>query len=171
MRRAILIDAGGVLIPDYWPAAAAEWADRLGTSPPAFMDALFDGSDQQVLVGRVGEAAWWQVVAARLQIGPGRLAELRADLAARESWSTNNTSPASAPARRSAARYRPASGLACPTSQDRTTWSATSSTPAADMRAQVRPGVADDDDAGPAAGAGQAGQERRIPGSPAPDAG
>ncbi len=86
MPRAILIDAGGVLIPDYWPAAAADWAGRLGISAPAFLHAVFSGSDQGVLVGRVSEAAWWQVVAGRLQIGPARLAELQADLASRESW-------------------------------------------------------------------------------------
>jgi putative hydrolase of the HAD superfamily len=86
LPRAILIDAGGVLIPDYWPAAAADWAARLGTFPSSFMAALFGGSDDEVLVGRVGEDAWWQVVAGRLQIGADLLAELRADLAARSSW-------------------------------------------------------------------------------------
>jgi putative hydrolase of the HAD superfamily len=85
-RKAILIDIGGVLIPGYLPAAAAQWGDRLGISPRSFLDALFAGNDDQVLVGRVSEASWWGVVGDRLQAGPGVITELRRDLAARESW-------------------------------------------------------------------------------------
>ena len=84
--KAILIDIGGVLIPGYLPAAAAEWGDRLGISPQEFLAALFGGSDDQVLTGRVSEPQWWAVVAGRLRAGPGLMAELQQDLASREAW-------------------------------------------------------------------------------------
>ena len=68
--KAILIDIGGVLIPGYLPAAAADWGARLGISPREFLAALFGGSDEQVLTGRVSEPRWWAVVARRLRAGP-----------------------------------------------------------------------------------------------------
>jgi putative hydrolase of the HAD superfamily len=84
--KAILIDLGGVLVPGYLPAAAAEWGTRLGISPQAFLTALFGGSDDQVLTGRVSEPDWWAIAAARLRAGPDLLAEIQQDLAARETW-------------------------------------------------------------------------------------
>jgi putative hydrolase of the HAD superfamily len=86
VRKAVLIDLGGVLIPDYLPAAAAAWSTRLDLTQQAFLGALFGGSDDQVLTGQVSEPAWWDIVAARLRAGPGLLAELRQDLASREVW-------------------------------------------------------------------------------------
>lgn len=82
----MLIDLGGVLIPDYLSAAAAAWSTRLGLTQQAFLGALFGGSDDQVLTGQVTEPAWWHIVARRLGAGPGLLAELRQDLASREVW-------------------------------------------------------------------------------------
>ena len=87
-RKAILIDLGGVLVHGHLPAAAAEWGTRLGIPSQAFLAALFGGSDDQVLTGRVSEPDWWAIVAARLQAGPGVLAEIQQDLAARETWDT-----------------------------------------------------------------------------------
>ena len=85
-RKAVLIDLGGVLTGDYLPAAATAWGIRLGISQQAFLAALFSGSDDQVLTGRVSEPAWWDIVAARLHSDPGVMAELRQDLASREVW-------------------------------------------------------------------------------------
>jgi putative hydrolase of the HAD superfamily len=85
-RKAVLIDLGGVLVGDYLPSAAGVWAVRLGITRQAFLGALFRGSDDQVLTGRVSEDAWWDIVAGRLAASPGLLAELRRDLAARETW-------------------------------------------------------------------------------------
>lgn len=82
----MLIDLGGVLVPDYLPAAAAAWSIRLGITQRAFLGALFGGSDDQVLTGRVSEPAWWDIVAGRLGTGPDLLAELQQDLASREIW-------------------------------------------------------------------------------------
>ena len=50
------------------------------------MDALFGGNDDQVLIGRVDEDTWWQIVAKRLGVGPAAVDEIRRDLAAREVW-------------------------------------------------------------------------------------
>ncbi|CAM4242365.1 HAD family phosphatase [Nocardia ninae] len=85
-RPAILIDIGGVLVPDYLTAAAAEWSSRLGISPSAFLAALFGGSDDQVLIGRISEESWWRIVGDRLAVGPDLINTIRCDLASRETW-------------------------------------------------------------------------------------
>jgi putative hydrolase of the HAD superfamily len=90
-RKAILIDIGGVLVPGFLPDAAAAWGSRLGLTPGAVLSALFRDSDDQVLIGRVSEPAWWDVVAGRLGAGPELIAELRRDLAARERWDDSLT--------------------------------------------------------------------------------
>ena len=55
--QAILVGIGGVLAPSVRPAAATYWGSRLGMPPAAFLGALFGGSDDQVLTGRVSEPA------------------------------------------------------------------------------------------------------------------
>ncbi len=85
-RRAILIDVGGVLCSDGLPAVAAVWSARLGVSERLLLAAIFGGSDDTVLVGRVSESDWWRVVATRLGIGPASVAGLRADIAAAGTW-------------------------------------------------------------------------------------
>jgi putative hydrolase of the HAD superfamily len=87
-RRAILIDIGGVLVPDYLNAAAATWGGRLGIAPHAFITVLFAGNDDHILIGRTSEADWWRIVADRLRVGEDLLAEIRGDLAARRTWNT-----------------------------------------------------------------------------------
>jgi putative hydrolase of the HAD superfamily len=87
-RPAILIDIGGVLVPDYLTAAATAWGSRLGIAPHTFLAALFAGSDEHVLIGRASEAAWWTIVADRLRVGEDLVAEIRSDLAARHTWNT-----------------------------------------------------------------------------------
>jgi putative hydrolase of the HAD superfamily len=84
--KAILIDVGGVLLQDRLPAVAAAWSTRLGVSQRAFLDALFGGSDDQVLTGRVSEHRWWAVVAGRLHADRDLVAELRRDLASEPEW-------------------------------------------------------------------------------------
>jgi putative hydrolase of the HAD superfamily len=85
-RPAILIDIGGVLVPDYLTEAATAWGSRLGTAPHAFIAALFAGNDDQILIGRTSQAAWWRIVAARLRVDEDLLSEIRRDLAARQTW-------------------------------------------------------------------------------------
>jgi putative hydrolase of the HAD superfamily len=87
-RPALLIDIGGVLLPDHLTAAATAWGDRLGIAPHAFLAALFAGNDDQILIGRVTEAAWWRTIADRLHVDEKRAAAIRADLAARQTWNT-----------------------------------------------------------------------------------
>ncbi|MCU7725096.1 HAD-IA family hydrolase [Actinoplanes sp. KI2] len=87
-RPALLIDVGGVLMADCLTAAAAAWGDRLGIAPHAFLAALFAGNDDQILVGRVGEAAWWRTIADRLHLDERQAAAIRADLRARQTWNS-----------------------------------------------------------------------------------
>jgi len=51
---AVLVDAGGVLRSDGLPALGAAWSPRLGISERLLLDAIFGGSDDQVLIGRMG---------------------------------------------------------------------------------------------------------------------
>ncbi|ONI80421.1 hypothetical protein ALI22I_44720 [Saccharothrix sp. ALI-22-I] len=85
-RRAILIDIGGVLASDRLTAAAIEWGTRLGIPPQGFLNALFGGNDDHVLIGRTDEESWWDVIRDRLGIDPGLIDEIRGDLASRQTW-------------------------------------------------------------------------------------
>jgi putative hydrolase of the HAD superfamily len=82
----VLIDLGGVLIADHWADTASSWAERLGTSPAAFLAAVFGGNEETVLVGRSTEDEWWGTVRRRLDVSPSVLVALRADVDARERW-------------------------------------------------------------------------------------
>lgn len=84
--QAVLIDIGEVLASDRLPAIAAAWSTRLGLSQQAFLAALFGGSDDQVLTGRVSEPDWWAIVARRLHASPGVMTGLRRDVASVEQW-------------------------------------------------------------------------------------
>lgn len=85
--RAVLVDIGGVLLVDAVSEVAAAWAPRLDRSEESFLAAVFGGNDEQVLVGRVTEDQWWDVVGARLGIAPATLTELRRALASAGEWS------------------------------------------------------------------------------------
>ena len=78
-QKAILIDIGGVLVPDRLSAAAAHWSARLGISPQVFLGALFGGNDDQVLIGRTSEESWWNIVANRLGVEPDLIAAVVQD--------------------------------------------------------------------------------------------
>jgi putative hydrolase of the HAD superfamily len=84
--KGVLIDVGGVLVANLWSDAATAWGARLGISVEQFMTALFGGNDDQVLIGRVSEADWWEVVRLRLAVDRRLIDALRADLARRETW-------------------------------------------------------------------------------------
>ena len=86
VRPALLIDIGGVLAADHLRGAATDWANRLGIAPQAFVSALYAGNDDQILIGRTSEDAWWSIVADRLGVGPAMAAEIRRDLARRQGW-------------------------------------------------------------------------------------
>ncbi|MCC9310024.1 HAD family phosphatase [Kitasatospora sp. RB6PN24] len=85
-RPAVLIDIGGVLSPDHLAAVADDWAGRLGRTPAEVMAALYGGNDDQILIGRVSEDAWWGVVAERLRLGPAQSGALRADVTRGHAW-------------------------------------------------------------------------------------
>jgi putative hydrolase of the HAD superfamily len=83
---AVLVDIGGVLRSDGLPALAAAWSSRLGISECSFLDAIFGGSDEKALTGRMTEPAWWTVVGDRLGVSSDSLAELRRDTACAGTW-------------------------------------------------------------------------------------
>jgi putative hydrolase of the HAD superfamily len=72
--RGVLVDVGGVLVEDRLAAASAAWAQRLGMSQDALLRAVFGGSDDGILVGRVDELTWWKTVQRRLDIDDEELA-------------------------------------------------------------------------------------------------
>ena len=82
---AVLIDVGGVLLAND-AEAFTTWSARLGIAPASLLTAIFGGCDDQVLVGVVSEPDWWDVVGARLGVGPDLLAELRRALARAGHW-------------------------------------------------------------------------------------
>ncbi|MBO0837205.1 MAG: HAD family phosphatase [Actinobacteria bacterium] len=82
--RAVLWDLGGVLLQMDWAAAGRHWEAQLGLPTGDFLRAVFGGSDDTVLVGRVPEQTWWGVVRVRLRLSPAGLEELRADLCRRQ---------------------------------------------------------------------------------------
>ncbi|MFK4070614.1 HAD family hydrolase [Streptomyces sp. NPDC029674] len=84
--RGVLIDVGGVLVREYLPAAATAWGARLGISAQAFLTALYEGNDSGVLIGLIPEDEWWRTVGRRLGLDADGIAEVRRDLAARETW-------------------------------------------------------------------------------------
>jgi putative hydrolase of the HAD superfamily len=86
IRKAVLIDVGGVLVCDRLPAVADEWSARLGISRQALLSAVFGGSDDQVLTGRMSEPDWWALVAERLHAGQDLVAGLQRDLSFGEDW-------------------------------------------------------------------------------------
>ena len=83
---ALLIDLGGVLVADKLPAAAAKWAARLHISERDFVTAVYEGNDEQILIGRMSNAEWWALVGERLGLDEAGVAEVRADLAAHPEW-------------------------------------------------------------------------------------
>ena len=68
------------------PALATAWSPRLGISERSFLDAIFGGSDDQVLIGRMSEPSWWGVVGERLDVSSDSLAELRREMASAGIW-------------------------------------------------------------------------------------
>ena len=53
--RSVLLDLGGVLETGCWPGLAEAWAPRLGITTQQMLAAVFGGSDETVLVGRMSE--------------------------------------------------------------------------------------------------------------------
>lgn len=86
MPRGVLVDLGGVLVQGLWPNAAPDWCERLGINQSTFLAAVFGGNDDQVLIGRVSEDAWWDTIRDRLHIDEDQARHLRADVEADETW-------------------------------------------------------------------------------------
>ncbi|GAA2071187.1 hypothetical protein GCM10009801_22570 [Streptomyces albiaxialis] len=76
----VLLDIGGVLVPNTVPGLTARWSAELGLSEREFLTALFEGSDEQVGVGRVTEPEWWEVVRGRLGVSAATAAEIEREM-------------------------------------------------------------------------------------------
>lgn len=83
---AVLVDIGGVLCSDGLPAVTGSWSRRLGIPGQSLRSAVYAGSDEGVLIGRVGEEAWWRTVADRLGTGPGLPDALRGEITSAGAW-------------------------------------------------------------------------------------
>jgi putative hydrolase of the HAD superfamily len=84
LPAAVIWDLGGVLLEMDWTGLAADWEPRFGLPEGGLLRCLFGGNDDTVLVGRMPEEEWWEVVRQRLGASPGDLLALRADLHSRE---------------------------------------------------------------------------------------
>ena len=81
--RGVVIDIGGVLAHDRLLDTASRWAGRLALSQAEMLAAVYGGNDDAVLVGRVSEDEWWEVVRSRLGTDT---AALRDDLESGQTW-------------------------------------------------------------------------------------
>ena len=79
----LVIDIGGVLAHDRLLDTASRWAGQLALSPEEMLAAVYGGNDDAVLVGRVSEDEWWEVVRGRLGTDTS---VLRADLESGQTW-------------------------------------------------------------------------------------
>lgn len=84
--RAVLVDVGGVLLTHALPRTVAVWAPRLACPPESLLAAVFGCGDDLVLVGRMSEAHWWDVVARRLGVDAATAADLRRDMESAGDW-------------------------------------------------------------------------------------
>lgn len=81
--RGLILDIGGVLVEDRLLETIDRWSRRLTRTPAEMLAAIYGGNDEAVLVGRVTEDDWWQVVGDRLQVDTS---ELRVELESGQLW-------------------------------------------------------------------------------------
>jgi putative hydrolase of the HAD superfamily len=85
-ERAVLLDIGGVLVPDFLHGVVDDWAARLGLDRDEVVTAIYRGSDQTVLIGALCEDEWWREVERRLPVSSDDMLRLAAALDAAEKW-------------------------------------------------------------------------------------
>src|SRR5438046_2168145 len=81
--RGLIIDIGGVLVHDKLLETVARWADDMGMTTTDMLGAIYGGSDDGVLIGRVREDEWWDVVRGRLSFDPS---PVRRELESGQTW-------------------------------------------------------------------------------------
>jgi putative hydrolase of the HAD superfamily len=64
----LIIDIGGVLAHDHLLQTVERWADQLVLTREELLAAIYGGNDDAVLIGRVTEDEWWEVVQQRLEV-------------------------------------------------------------------------------------------------------
>lgn len=85
MIHAAIFDIGGVVAHLDWDAFDRDWCVRLGLPPRGVLRAIFEGSDDQPLVGKVSAEDWWRGAYARLSLDEQAARGLGDDLSARAS--------------------------------------------------------------------------------------
>jgi putative hydrolase of the HAD superfamily len=81
--RGVVIDIGGVLVHDRLLDTVSRWAGELALSPAEMLTAVYGGNDDTVLIGRVSEDEWWEVVRSRLGTD---ISGVRAELESGQTW-------------------------------------------------------------------------------------
>lgn len=82
--RGLIIDIGGVLVQDHVLETMERWADQLVLTREELLAAIYGGNDDAVLIGRVTEDEWWEVVHKRLGMDTS---DLRGELESGQTWS------------------------------------------------------------------------------------
>lgn len=83
MLRGLIIDIGGVLVHDRLLETIDRWAVELEMTQGELLASVYGGNDDAVLVGRVTENDWWDVVRERLGID---ISPLRCELESGQTW-------------------------------------------------------------------------------------
>ena len=83
MVRGLIIDIGGVLVHDRLLETIDRWAVEHEMTPGEVLTSVYGGNEDAVLVGRVTEDDWWDVVRERLRID---ISALRGELESGQTW-------------------------------------------------------------------------------------
>lgn len=85
--RGVLIDIGGVLVPNRLVPSIEAWSESRGIDGAELAQAVYSGNDDTVLIGRVTEDEWWTgTVAARTGMAIEDIASLRRHLDEDQQW-------------------------------------------------------------------------------------
>src|SRR5437870_4333256 len=82
--RGLIIDIGGVLASV--PGVVDRWSHRLALPRHELIRAIYGGNDDAVLIGRVAENDWWEIIGGRLGLVVEVLAELRSEMEQGQVW-------------------------------------------------------------------------------------
>src|SRR2546421_12114438 len=86
--RAAIFDWGGVLVRTDLHGALSRWDERLGTLPGTVLTAVFGGTDDTVLVGKVAAEEHWRTICRAVPLSAEQHRELTNDLEASEVFDT-----------------------------------------------------------------------------------
>jgi putative hydrolase of the HAD superfamily len=88
MIRAVLFDWGGVLLHRRLKPTLARWDDKLQLAPDSFLTALYRGTDETVLVGKIDAEQHWLTVCRALGLTEDQHRQVRRELAEAERFNS-----------------------------------------------------------------------------------